>query len=193
MSIALGQPAPGARTPWEGPARPSAPVSCTYDADGQRAGMVGGTGTTTYTYDNLGRLVVSTTEGAGDTVAYSYDPTGNVTAMACAGLTVGYNPANGMTSVSDGLGDITGYAYDGDANLVTETYPNHVVATNTYDPADQPKAIPDTESGSTVASFDFARNGDSLVTTETETRPAALVSSPAAETTAAAANNTYTP
>ena len=172
-----------------------APVSYTYTQNGQRATMVDATGTTSYTYDNLGRLT-STTNGAGNTVSYTYDPAGNVTAMTYAGLTVSYtyDAANQMTSVSDGLGDVTGFAYDSDGNLVSETYPNHVVAAYAYNAADQPTTIADTESGTTIASFGYTRNPDSLITTAAETTPTAPVSSPSAETTTAADNAyTYTP
>lgn len=96
-----------------------------------------------------------------------------------------------LHSVSDGLGDTTTFAYDSDGNLTTETYPNHVVATYAYNAADQPTTITDTEAGTTIASFGYTRNPDSLITAAAETTPTAPVSSPTAETTTTA-NNAYT-
>jgi RHS repeat-associated protein len=101
-----------------------------------------------------------------------------------------HNSSPEITSVSDGLGDVTTFAYDSDGNLIPESYPNHVAAAYAYNLADQPTTIADTEAGTTIASFGYARNADSLIATAAETTPTAPVSSPTAETTTAA-NNAY--
>jgi YD repeat-containing protein len=54
----------------------TANVTYTYDGDGNRLSMVDGTGTTTYTYDELDRLLSVTSPGP-KTVGYRYDRDGN--------------------------------------------------------------------------------------------------------------------
>lgn len=166
-------------------------VSYVYDADGRRTSMTDGTGTTTYTYDGLGRLT-STTDGASETVGYTYDLTGNAIVLTYAGLTVTrvFDSANRMTSVADGLGDTTAFAYDADSNLTTETYPNGIVAAYSYDAADKPAGIRDTEAATTVASFTYTRTADELVATANETTPSLPVSSPVLGQTTTT-DNTY--
>ena len=47
-------------------------VSFTYTGNGERAGMTDGTGTSSYGYDSLNRLIQST-NGAGQALGYGYD------------------------------------------------------------------------------------------------------------------------
>lgn len=63
----------------------------------------------------------------------------------------------------------TQYAYNGDGGLTSITYPNGIVATATYDDADQLASITDADGGTTLTSFSYSRNDDGNITSETDT------------------------
>lgn len=87
-------------------------VTFTYTASGQRASMSDGTGTSTYGYDALDRLITTTT-GAGQSLGYGYDPAGRLT-------TLDYPSA----------GQVVTHTYDAADQLVKETYPTTLAASN---------------------------------------------------------------
>jgi RHS repeat-associated protein len=86
-----------------------------YNANGSRVEMVDETGTTTYVYDALNRLIAST-DPDGRTVYHVYDAAGQRT----------------MLVYPDGRE--AHYAYDADGNLSQVTAPDGDVTTYTYDP-----------------------------------------------------------
>jgi len=146
-------------------------VTYSYDADGQRVSMTDGTGTITYTYDALHRLVADT-QGDGQKIAYGYDLADNLTAITCPnGKTVTrvYNAAGRLTAVGDWLGHTTSFAYDADANLVTESYPNGVAGTFTYDNADRLAHTSDIKGTTTLLSLAYTRDNVGLLTAENTT------------------------
>jgi RHS repeat-associated protein len=146
-------------------------VSYSYDADGQRSSMTDGTGTTSYSFDGDGHLT-SLTNGASATVSYGYDPAGHLTSLTYPnGTTVTrtYDGAGRLASVTDWLGNQTKFGYDRDGNLTSETYPNGVTATATFDNADQQVSITDRKGATSLASFSYARDNLSQVTSDTET------------------------
>jgi RHS repeat-associated protein len=126
-------------------------VSFTYDDSGLRATMVDGTGTTTYTHDDLGHLTSQTT-GAGQVTTYHYDDWDHVTAIdypdALTAVTVGsgtgpthvttgtvhrtYDADGELTSVADWLSNTTTFTYNNDGELTDVTRPNGVNASYTY-------------------------------------------------------------
>jgi RHS repeat-associated protein len=145
-------------------------VTYTYDADGQRTTMSDGTGTTSYSYDELHRLT-NDTQGDGETIAYAHDLAGNLTQLTYPdGKTVSrtYDAANRLSSVASWLSEpnTVTFAYDADSNLTKETYPNGVGATFTYDAADRLRSIVDTKGSNTLLNLLYARNADGLVTKE---------------------------
>jgi RHS repeat-associated protein len=100
-------------------------VKYEYDADGNRVKMSDGSGTTTYTYDILGRLV-QTTNGGGATVGYEYDLAGDQTKLTYPSgnmLTRAYDSLGRMQSVTDWLKNTTTFGYDPNSNLITTTFP----------------------------------------------------------------------
>lgn len=146
-------------------------VSYTYDADGQRAAMADGTGTTTYTTDALHRLN-KTVQGSGATVSYTYDLGGDKTAVGYPdgrSATYTYDPARQITSVTDQLGKTTTYTYDADGNSVGQAAPNGVTDTSSYNNADQLGSVTDATSSGNLATFNYQRNNDGLVTNSTTT------------------------
>jgi RHS repeat-associated protein len=106
-----------------------------YDADGNRAAMTDGTGTTSYAYD-ADRRPTSVTNGAGAVTSYAYDGQGNITALTYPnGKTVarGYDGAGRLVSSTDWLGHTTGFQYDADGNVTATAYPNGDTVKTAYD------------------------------------------------------------
>jgi YD repeat-containing protein len=66
----------------------------TYDADDQRTAMTDGTGPSTWNWDSLHRLT-SSSNGAGQSVAYAYDLKGQLTSVVYPGTTPGGLPRSG--------------------------------------------------------------------------------------------------
>ena len=122
------------------PSTGDAVVSFTYTATSKRATMTDASGTTTYGYDNLDRLIMrATPEG---TLTYTYDAAGNLESMASSnanGASVAYawDQDNRLSSVVDSRlpagQNATVYSYDPASNLATVSYPNGLQSTFTYD------------------------------------------------------------
>jgi RHS repeat-associated protein len=146
-------------------------VSYTYDADGHRASMTDGTGTTSYSYDGDGH-VLSVTNGADATVSYGYDAAGNITSLTYPNgktVTRAYNGAGWLSSVTDWLGHTTAFGYDHDGNLVSEDYPNSVLAATSYDDADQVTGMTDSDGSATLAHLSYTLDNNGQVTKEVDT------------------------
>jgi RHS repeat-associated protein len=101
--------------------------------------MTDASGTTTYTYGYLGRLVSKATpEG---TLNYTYDAAGHVASITSsnangASASYTYDELNRLSTVTDNRlsgQNTTTYAYDTANNVVTVTYPNGVQSTLNYD------------------------------------------------------------
>jgi RHS repeat-associated protein len=81
-----------------------------------RAGSVGNTGTTDYTYNAADQLVE--TDDGTTTTSYSYDDNGNQTAAGARSYS--YDLANRLTATSENSID-TDYSYDGDSQRLSST------------------------------------------------------------------------
>jgi RHS repeat-associated protein len=118
-----------------------------YNADGQRTAMIDASGTSSWTYDSIGRLA-SSTNGAGQQSTYHWDignrltsinyPDALTTASPQTHVTTGtvtrtWNDDDEMTSVTDWLSNTTSLSYDADGSLTSITRPNGVNAASTYD------------------------------------------------------------
>ena len=104
------------------------PVSYTYTPDGQVATMADASGTSSYAYDDAGRLVAYQ-DGAGATVSYAYDPDGDVTTLGYPNgyqVSQAYDALGRLSSVTDWLGGTTSFSYDADSDLTGASYPNGV-------------------------------------------------------------------
>jgi RHS repeat-associated protein len=118
-------------------------VNFTYTPTGQRATMVDGSGTTTYTYNNRDRLTSKSTPQG--TLSYTYDAVGNVLSLLSsnangASVNYSYDAVNRLQSVTDNrlTPGTTTYSYDAVNNLTGVLSPNGVQATLTYDALDDP-------------------------------------------------------
>ena len=117
-----------------------APVSFTYTPTGKRQTMSDASGTTTYSYDDMDRLVTKATpEG---TLNYTYDTAGHLATMTsnhANGVSVSYNydDLGRLETVVDarlpGNSQTTTYGYDTANNVGTVRYPNGVQSTFGYD------------------------------------------------------------
>jgi len=144
-------------------------VRFAYDAMARQASMTDGTGTSTYGYDSLHRLVQAT-NGAGSAAGYGYDLNGHLTAITYpgAGRVVNntYDDAGRLVTVSDWLGHTTTYRYDADSNLVEQDYPNGVIANFTYDNADRLSSLSDALAGTAFLSLTYGRDNVGQLTAE---------------------------
>jgi RHS repeat-associated protein len=149
--------------------------SYTYNADGQLLTMVDSTGTTTNVFDSLHRLTQQT-DGAGHVVSYSYDLGGRLTSIAYPGgscvapatfcVTRQYDNSGRPSSVQDWLSHTTTFGYDANSNLTGITYPNGVIATWTYNNANQLTGISDVNGPNTILSLGYARDNNAQLTGE---------------------------
>ncbi|MCL4293788.1 MAG: hypothetical protein KJ056_12295 [Acidimicrobiia bacterium] len=147
----------------------TADVTFTYTVDGQRKTMADGTGTTTWTYDTLGRTT-NVTDGAGRSVGYGYDPAGRVTSLSYPGgqnVTRGYDDLGRLVSTVDPQAGTIGYTWDADGNLTGITTPNGVTTSRSYDVAGRLIGI-ETERGSArLAAFTYTRSGAGRMASQT--------------------------
>jgi RHS repeat-associated protein len=148
-------------------------VTFGYDADNQRVSMTDGTGSSSYSYDSLGRLIQST-NGANQSVSYGYDLAGNLTSLLYPGrleVSRAYDSNGRLTDVTDWLQHTTRFSYDADSNMTSQTYPNGVTANLRYDAADELTKITDAGLASGPWIFGSGRDQEGQVTTATDRLP----------------------
>ncbi len=132
-------------------------ITNTFDGVGNRLTMVDSTGTTTYTFDALNR-VLTATNPASQTITYEYNEVGNIASITYPGnLTVDYtyDDANRPLTVTDWASRVTSYVYDTNGRLGSFTLPNGVVTTYGYDNANRVTDVDHVKSGTPIASFDY--------------------------------------
>lgn len=106
----------------------------TYDERGLRTGLTDGTGTQSWTWDSLGRLI-SHTNGAEVTVGYGWDLGGLLTSITYGPsmtVTRSFDDAGRLTSVTDWLGNTTSFGYDDNGNLTDAEPPTTTENVDTY-------------------------------------------------------------
>ncbi len=89
-------------------------LSLGYDRAGRRTSMHDELGTTTLSYDQLGRVIL-VSQPFDQTVAYGYDAQGNRTQLTYPdgrSVAYDYDPRDRLTTVRDWLGGEYGYEYD---------------------------------------------------------------------------------
>ncbi|MEG3875744.1 hypothetical protein QT983_30915, partial [Microcoleus sp. Z1_B5] len=135
----------------------------TYTSSGQIKTVVKGQETTTFNYDELGRLVSRIDPsgpyltGSNATIEYGYDAAGNRTEVrTTAGVTqYEYDEQNRLEKVIDPDLAETKYFYDAGGNLERTQLPNGVVETRTYDELNRLKLLTYQRNGVTLQSFDY--------------------------------------
>jgi RHS repeat-associated protein len=149
--------------------------SITYDAAGQRTAMTDGTGSSAWTYNSLHRLT-SSTNGAGNTIGYSYNLRGQPTTITYPGstgaVTRTYDAIGRIASITDWLSNQTTFTYNADSVLTSQISPNGTTNTNTLNSADQLTGVSDAPTstpGSPFVSFAYGRDNAGQVSSVTST------------------------
>lgn len=148
-------------------------VTTTYDADGRRATMVDGSGTSKWTYDSAGELL-SSTDGGGSTLSYTYDAVGRRATMTYPGtlgiVKYAYDAAGRMISLTDFGGRISKFEYDADSRLVKSIGPSSTwTDTTAYDARGEVQQVYSTGAGGGGynAQLTYAYDGMGSVQSET--------------------------
>jgi YD repeat-containing protein len=135
-------------------------VSYTYDLNSNRLSMVDGTGTTTYAYDELDRVVSVTSPGA-KSLGYRYDLNGNRVKFIYSDLTaVTYNfdAANHLNSIVDWAGRTETYTYTVDGMPLSLTHNNNTYTEYQYDNVGRLKMIWNKYGENTITKYDYVRD-----------------------------------
>jgi tripartite motif-containing protein 71 len=143
-------------------------VKYEYDKDGNRTTQHDGTGTSSYTYDQLDRLT-ETKDGHGDTTSYEYDLANEQTKITYPNgkaVTRSYDSNGRLKSVTDWLEHTTKFGYDAGSNLTATIFPSATGDEDTYkyDEADQASEIKMTKGTEALASLAYTRNRDGEIT-----------------------------
>jgi RHS repeat-associated protein len=146
-------------------------VSVSYDADGQRTGMTDGTGTSSWGWDSLHRMV-SYTNGNGVQLQWQYNLRNLPIKIIYPGplsVVLGYDAAGRWTSVLDWNSNTSTFGYDPDSNLTTETFPSAsgVVDTFTFNAADQMTASASNKGSTVLFSATYVRDSANQLTGDT--------------------------
>jgi RHS repeat-associated protein len=148
----------------------TAPVEYEYNDQGQRTKMLDASGTTTYTYDALGRLTESV-DGHGERTAYEYDLDNHQVKLVYPNgraVTRVFDGDGRLKSVTDWLGQTTSFSYDADSNLVATVYPASTDEqdTGTFNDADELTATDMKKGSKVVAAITYTRGKDGEVSKE---------------------------
>lgn len=110
-----------------------------YDPNHNLVRMTDSLGTSSWSYDALDRMTQAT-DALGRTLAYTYDPVGNQTALTYPDnrtVTYSYYKNNWLQSVTDPLAGVTRYERNGVGQVTLTTNPNDTVAEMSYDKANR--------------------------------------------------------
>ena len=137
--------------------------------------MTDATGTSTWKWDSLGRLV-STRDGYGSTVTYGYDLARHLTRIDYPGtgggtVTRHFDPAGRMDSLTDWRSNRSTFAYGADSNLARGTLPagTGLIDSYGYNNAGALTSISTKRGATTLADFAYTRDGVGQLATSVTT------------------------
>jgi RHS repeat-associated protein len=145
-------------------------VKLGYDAGGNVTSMLDGTGESSYSYDQLGRLTHSE-DGHGDVVGYGYDLAEELTGIAYPNgksISRTFDPTGRLESVTDWLGGKTMFAYNADSELQDMTFPagSGNVDEFAYDRIGRMSEAKFTTGAETLASLSYGRDNAGQVVSD---------------------------
>jgi YD repeat-containing protein len=138
-----------------------------YNKDGDRTKMTDGTGTTTYTYDQLDRMAESE-NGHKEIVKYEYN-LGNeqtkITYPNTKAIERAYDKDARLEKVTDWSSNVTKFTYNPDSELATIAFPGATKDEDTYayNDADQMSEVKMDKSTEVLASLAYTRDNDGQV------------------------------
>ena len=144
-----------------------ATIKYEYNKDGDRTKMTDGTGTTTYTYDQLDRMTESE-NGHKEVAKYEYN-LGNlqtkITYPNTKAVEHAYDKDGRLEKVTDWNKKETKFAYNEDSDLKRITFPSETKDEDTYafNDADQMSEVKMAKSTETLASLVYTRDNDGQV------------------------------
>lgn len=143
-------------------------VTRTYNDGGLVASMVDGTGTTTFTYDSLGRLTIQAAPAG--TVKYGYNLRGQVTTLTYPNnktVTRVYEADGALTSSTDWSSKKTTFTYDQNEAWTGGTDAGGVATTIGYDNPGRVTTMKFAKGTTTLGSLAYANDAASQITQET--------------------------
>ena len=133
------------------------PIGAQYDALGRRASLSDGTGTTSFSYDPLGRITQVQAPNTG-TIGYSYDARGQRTGLTYPDSThiqYAYWSDGQLHTVTQGATTLATYTYDSAGRLRQVARGNGATTTVAYDAVDRLMDMRTTVSGKDVSRFQY--------------------------------------
>jgi len=154
-------------------------VTFTYNLHDKLTGMQDSIGTTTYTYDEVYRLI-SITNPYGQVISYEYDEVSNITKIIYPGnkaVTYTYDELNRLENVTDWQSQTATYSYDDAGRLTSLTNFNGTVTTYTYDDANRLTFLQNKTSstGAIFSSYNYTLDGNGNRTNIYQNEPLAPV------------------
>ncbi|MDY7013732.1 MAG: hypothetical protein SVX43_09090, partial [Cyanobacteriota bacterium] len=145
-----------------------ADVTYTYTPDGQIETLTDGRGTTTFRYDELGRLIerldpagpyLLNGQGLNYSIGYRYDEAGNISQVRTPAGEVeySYDEQNRLETVTSD-GETTRYLYDDGGNLRETQFPNGVIERRSYDELNRLDVLEVVRDGMLLSRFDYTVN-----------------------------------
>jgi RHS repeat-associated protein len=147
-------------------------VKYEYNADGLRTKMVDGTGTTTYEYDQLDRMIESK-DGHGNLAKYEYNLANQQTKIVYPNgkaVTHAFDNTGRLVSVTDWSGRTTKFGYDQNSNQTTTAFPTGTGNEDlyTFNNADELTKTEMKKGTETLASLAYTRTTGGLVEASTQ-------------------------
>lgn len=156
-------------------------VSFDYDPAGRLIRCVDQTGTSSYSYDALGRLTAYT-NGFGHAVSYAYDEIGNLRTITYPGsrtVTYEYDELNRLVRMEDWAGRQTTCSYNTNGLVDLVVLPNGAKALYQYDDVGRMIGLQNVRSNNSVissCSYTYDKNGDIVSSTMDQPIPLVLQS-----------------
>jgi RHS repeat-associated protein len=148
----------------------------TYDPLGRMETATNGVAKLTFTYDDAGNILTSSSTGMGTsplptaTFEYGYDPVGNRTSAAGPGGSTkyAYSAAERISGITDPAGGTFTFGYDSAGQLISLTRPNGITDSTVYDPADRVTSRHASIGPSLVSQADYTYDSAGLRTSLTD-------------------------